>query len=290
MRISPSRLFASAAVIAAAVAWSGCYRYYHPRFIEATGQAILSLDGPIPVYDAGPPPMPDNPPPAPFEYPVVRAEGFGVPNPGMNPAQGKLMARRAAISDARRNLLEQIKGAQLSSETYVRDFITQYDEINSQVNGLVAGAQVVDEEEQPDGTVRVAMEANLADISPYIDRYRPTDAASSPPPAAPVFPDMPTGFAGVPGPDHGYVKARLMATRGATIVARRNLLDVIMGTRFNGRRLYGDWMRENPEIRARIEGIVGGAPVVEGPVELAGGVIEMTVRVDMQKVRRAIYR
>jgi hypothetical protein len=157
MNISLARLFASAALLAIAIPGIGCHRHRHSH--SAT------------VHHPGPPPPPPAPR-APFQYPVVRAEGFGVPNPGMSQAQGKLMARRAAEADARRNLLEQVKGAQLSSDTYVRDFVTQYDEINTHVDGLVRGARVVDDGFQPDGSYRVVLEADLGNLSPYIDRYR----------------------------------------------------------------------------------------------------------------------
>lgn len=57
--------------------------------------------------------------------------------------QARLMAERAAEVDAMRKLLEQIKGLRLTSDTLVRDFVTESDEIRTQANGIVIGAAKV---------------------------------------------------------------------------------------------------------------------------------------------------
>lgn len=57
--------------------------------------------------------------------------------------QARLMAERAAEVDALRRLLEQIKGLRLTSDTLVRDFITESDEIRTQASGIVVGASKV---------------------------------------------------------------------------------------------------------------------------------------------------
>ena len=57
--------------------------------------------------------------------------------------QARLMAERAAEVDALRKLLEQVKGLRLTSDTLVRDFITESDEIRTQASGIVVGASKV---------------------------------------------------------------------------------------------------------------------------------------------------
>ncbi|MDO8632490.1 MAG: hypothetical protein Q7R41_18565 [Phycisphaerales bacterium] len=57
--------------------------------------------------------------------------------------QARLMAERAGEVDAMRKLLEQIKGLRLTSDTLVRDFITESDEIRTQASGIVVGAAKV---------------------------------------------------------------------------------------------------------------------------------------------------
>ena len=49
---------------------------------------------------------------------------------------------RAATLDARRNLIERLHGLRLTSSTLVRDFITERDEINAQLQSVIAGSAV----------------------------------------------------------------------------------------------------------------------------------------------------
>ena len=58
----------------------------------------------------------------------------------MSTAQGRLRARRAARVIAMRNLAEQINGLQIRSDTMVRDFVTEQDDIRAQVDAIVTGA------------------------------------------------------------------------------------------------------------------------------------------------------
>jgi len=95
---------------------------------------------------------------------VVEAGGMGVVPPNaVNPAQGKAMARRAAIVDAQRNLLEATKGVQVNSETTVRESITTSDVIRTRVEGLVKGARIVVEQDRvaTEGTYVVIMQMSM---------------------------------------------------------------------------------------------------------------------------------
>ena len=91
---------------------------------------------------------------------TIRATGFGVPNPRFanNPTQAMGMARTAAIADARRNLLAEIKGVQVDSETTVENMMTTSDVIKTKVSGLLIGARVVDEGPVAGGGYSVTME------------------------------------------------------------------------------------------------------------------------------------
>ena len=57
------------------------------------------------------------------------------------PGQARLMAMRAARSDAQRKLAERIKGVYIASNTKVVDFITESDEINTAVKAILKGAR-----------------------------------------------------------------------------------------------------------------------------------------------------
>ncbi len=73
----------------------------------------------------------------------IRMSGNGVPpEDKAGTPQGKLLAARAAETDAKRKLAEHIKGLRISSETSVRDFVTQHDEISSYVDAVLVGASV----------------------------------------------------------------------------------------------------------------------------------------------------
>ena len=78
-----------------------------------------------------------------------------------NPAQAKLMARRGATVDAQRNLLEIIKGVNITSETTVNDMIASSDFIYSRLDGVIKGAQLVGEPIEKDGIIELRMRVPL---------------------------------------------------------------------------------------------------------------------------------
>jgi hypothetical protein len=101
-------------------------------------------------------------PPAPA-VDFVRAKGYGI-EPGdasMTYAEKNLLAKRAAKVDALRNLAEQVKGVRITSDSYVKDFITRSDEMRARLNTFIQGARVVSERQMPDGSYEVEVEADL---------------------------------------------------------------------------------------------------------------------------------
>ncbi|MCL4476331.1 MAG: LPP20 family lipoprotein [Nitrospirae bacterium] len=110
-------------------------------------------------------------PPAPaLDY--VRAKGYGIEpkDPSMTSAEKTLMAKRAAKVDALRNLAEQVRGVRITSDSYVRDFITQSDEMRARVNTFIQGARVVSERQMPDGSYEVEVEAELEPLRRIFSR------------------------------------------------------------------------------------------------------------------------
>jgi hypothetical protein len=96
-----------------------------------------------------------------YERQVATATGIGAPNPNMPAAVQRPSALRAAKADAYRNLLEVIKGVRLNSETTVENFMVQSDYIHTQVEGVLQGFTVVDQQYMSDGTVEVTVEIPL---------------------------------------------------------------------------------------------------------------------------------
>ncbi len=86
---------------------------------------------------------------------VVEAVGVGLAPENVSKAQGRALARRAAIVDAQRNLLEEIEGVQVDAETTVQDLTIASDTIRTKVSGLLQGAKVTEERYNMDGSYEV---------------------------------------------------------------------------------------------------------------------------------------
>src|SRR5664280_810202 len=92
----------------------------------------------------------------------IEAVGIGAPpDKYIGKSNARPMAQRAAMVDAQRNLLEITKGVQVDSATSVKDFMVESDVINTKVEGLVKGAQVVKTDYMSDGTVEVTLRMPL---------------------------------------------------------------------------------------------------------------------------------
>lgn len=87
----------------------------------------------------------------------ITADGYGVLPTGIPIGRAKVMARRAAIVDAQRNLVETVQGTAVDSETTVNNFILTDDVVKTKVSGLIKGATVIDEELLEDNMYRVVM-------------------------------------------------------------------------------------------------------------------------------------
>lgn len=95
---------------------------------------------------------------------TVRATGTGVLDPNnSNIAQARLMAERAAVVVAQRNLLETVQGVRVDSETRVENFMTDYDVIYTRVEGIVKNARQIGPARYDDlaGTVEVELEMEI---------------------------------------------------------------------------------------------------------------------------------
>ncbi len=89
---------------------------------------------------------------------TITVIGTGVPPTGTYPAQGRILARRAAVADAYRQLLEIVKGVQIDATTTVEMAMVRSDTINLHVEGVIKGAKIVSENFSPDGAYEVTMQ------------------------------------------------------------------------------------------------------------------------------------
>jgi hypothetical protein len=122
---------------------------------------------------------------------TVRARGSGVVDPGAsNPAQARLMAERAAVVVAQRNLLEIVKGVRVDSDTRVENFMTDYDVIYTRVEGYVKGARQRGPArfDESAGLVEVELEMSLHGPQGVSDALAPAIGAAGSGPAASAVP------------------------------------------------------------------------------------------------------
>lgn len=212
-------------------------------------------------------------------------------------AQNKLLAKRAAEADAYRKLAECIKGLQITSSTYVKDFVTESDTIQTSVNTFLRGARFGQPRWESDGACTIEAEVTVAKLVEElksihqrhykgnvlkatdfesIKQYYKKDIVQvtgmgAPRPDTP--PDVPgeeiatTGKAPDPfipqiwreiGP-----QARLMAKRAAEVDAMRKLVERIKGLRITSDTLVRDFVTESDVITAEAREFLVGAREVK---------------------------
>ena len=256
---------------------------------------------------------------------VIIGLGMIAPARGQDPAtdaQNKLLAKRAAEADCYRKLAETVYGVQINSSTYVRDFVTESDEIRASVDVFVKGIRLGPPRYYDDGTCEVDAEVTVAKLITTLkeihtahykgNSVRTTDfenikqtvkkdviqvtGAGVPRPDLPPLPegyeDVVTSLpAGVPAtktvpPIWKTVpaQARLTAERAAEVVAYRTLLEHIKGVRLNSNTLVRDFVTEYDEISARASGIVLGAAKVSTYLHHDELIVEVTMEVPVEKV------
>jgi len=193
---------------------------------------------------------------------TITAEGYGRMPSGMPAGAAKVLARRAAVADAQRNLLESVKGVAIDSETTVENFMLKDDVIHTKVNGIITGARVISEESQ-DGVYRVTMAVPVYGVGSIADVAITAvvgDKAPVPVPA-PSADYVPSTGVSISGNYSGLV----INVRDKGLV--RTFCPAIYDT--NGRAIYGVY---NVDKKYAIDyGVVGYAKGPEGWGKVSAG-------------------
>ena len=209
---------------------------------------------------------------------TIVAEGFGTPPNGVYGSRANIMARRAAIVDAQRNLAEQINGVQVDAETTVENFVTTSDVVKTKVSALVKGAMVVEEQLMPDGSYHVVMSMPMYGMqglsSAIMPAIRPNTPPTPPPPviSATITAQIQTSGVGYTG----------VIVDASGMGLKPSFSPVIYDT--NGRAIYGvSNINYDQAISQDMVGYssslydaqslprVGGSPLVIKAVQVRGG-------------------
>lgn len=93
---------------------------------------------------------------------IIQVTGMGVAPPNaVSQAHSAMMARRAAVVDAYRQLAEVVNGVQVDSETTVEQMILTSDIVKTRISAVIKGAVIVSEGELSGGGYSVTMELPL---------------------------------------------------------------------------------------------------------------------------------
>ncbi|MBR3497828.1 MAG: LPP20 family lipoprotein [Selenomonadaceae bacterium] len=94
---------------------------------------------------------------------TIQVTGMGVANPQLarTAAHAAMMARRAAVADAYRQLAEAVNGVQVDAETTVEQMMLTSDVVRTKISAVIKGAVIVDEGELSGGGYSVTMELPL---------------------------------------------------------------------------------------------------------------------------------
>ncbi len=86
-------------------------------------------------------------------------------------------------------------------------------------------------------------------------------------------------------------QAKAMATRGAVVVAQRNLLEIINGVQVTSETVVIDMVTSSDVIHTKLDGVIKGAEIVGDPVENMG-MMEVVMRVPLygsNSIAGAVY-
>ena len=239
-------------------------------------------------------------------------------------AQNKLLAYRAARVDAIRKLAERIKGLHITSQTFVKDFVAENDQISTALDAFLTGVRETGEPKYADdGTCSVTMEVPLETVittlkSIYTAHYKGdkikindfsemtqtntvkmlTETGNGAPrpeftqneaAAVPVGGDVNSaeylsGAAKAYWMAHVTGQGRLMAVRAARVEGMRRLAERIGGIQISSQTFVRDFVAESDNIKSATNYFLQGAR--EGAVTYHTDelIVEVQMEITLQTV------
>jgi hypothetical protein len=228
----------------------------------------------------------------------LTAQGFGtVDAQRFKGPQAKMLARRAAVVDGRRNLLEVVDGVRITSGTTVKDMTLESDLIGTRVKGMLRGSFVTSENVYEDSGSWIA-EVEMAICmtgGPKACTSKPTlvllmQPELAAPAADAIFVPSPEALSNKEA--SGEIVLTTTASTGMIVDATAQdfspMLDVRVRTK-DGKELYGpghvktgsDWLHwaKSVDSARELTDIVGSAPLIVA-VESLGESSELVVSQD----------
>ncbi len=236
-------------------------------------------------------------------------------------AQRKLLSKRAAEADAYRKLAECVKGLQITSDTYVKDFVAESDDIRAAMDDFIRGIRLGPPTWYADGSCEVPAEVTVEKVietlrqihtrfykgnrikgSDFNDIQRRVETrvikvVGMGAPREDLPPNLPAGVAeqlkAPPPPPQPPIpelwrrmgpRARFSAIRAAELDAKRQLLERIRGLRINSQTVVRDFVMQNDSITAQAQGLVIGATIVRTYLHDDEPIAEVTVEVPTESV------
>lgn len=125
---------------------------------------------------------------------TITVTGSGIaPANARSAAQARMMARRAAVVDAYRQLAEAIKGVNVDSETTVQNMMVVDDTTKTKVSAFIQGAKILSEQVTADGGYEVTMTVSMFGVSNSLASAvmpKPAAVEAFPQPVAAVAPSV----------------------------------------------------------------------------------------------------
>ena len=240
-------------------------------------------------------------------------------------AQNRLLAQRAARVDAMRKLAERIKGLQITSQTSVKDFVTESDTIQTSLNTYLLGMKEVSVKYLEDDSCEVVLQIKLSQViatlkSIHATHYKGNKVKSRdfqqmtttnkvtvlretgsgvpreelmPEPLVPPAPGASQAtFSGAGAAARKYwaryctARGRLMAERAARIDAMRKLAERLKGLQISSTTTVQDFVAEGDDINTRLNTLIRGMKEVGRRYHKD----ELVVEVEMQIKLRQFYK